>query len=401
MTWLGRGHFSTSITAQFQRNILMNRNHPHLLSILLLVHVLLYSTQQSSASKCEGHNNGEVCSAFPLLAAQKFDPNFANHETLFRQAEDFRWKKQQNRRSLQEISSDSAGGSSSSEEFDGFVADKDSMTCTSDVHMKPFNTQVRGVCLGGWQVLEPWITPSLFYQFLGQDQNSSALDTYSFCEVLGPEEGNRQLRRHWDTWVTQEIIQELAQVEHVNSFRLPVGDWSFAPYGPYVGCTDGSLDYIDKVLDWAAMYNITVLLDIHTMKGSQNGFDNSGQARRVEWTSKFSKWPEGETQTFLHWPIREANWMGEFDRETMSYPVIDFDNISHSLTAIANLVERYKDHPAVLGLEPINEPWEFTPIDELKKFYFEGYLIVKRQAPLWKYVMHDSFRFDINIWGML
>lgn len=29
------------------------------------------------------------------------------------------------------------------------------------------NWHMRGTSLGGWLVLEPWITPSLFYQFLG------------------------------------------------------------------------------------------------------------------------------------------------------------------------------------------------------------------------------------------
>jgi len=201
---------------------------------------------------------------------------------------------------------------------------------------------------------------SLFYQFLGKDETTTAVDTYTFCEVLGAEEANKQLRRHWDTWVTEEIIQELAEVAHVTSLRLPVGDWSFNSYGPFAGCTDGSLDYIDKLLGWADKYNLSVLLDVHTMKGSQNGFDNSGQARRVEWTSKFSKWPEGDTSTFLHWPIREANWMGTFDRASMTYPAVDMDNINHALTVVSNLVERFKDSPAVLGLEPINEPWEFT-----------------------------------------
>jgi glucan 1,3-beta-glucosidase len=27
---------------------------------------------------------------------------------------------------------------------------------------------ITGVNLGGWMVLEPWITPSLFYRFLGK-----------------------------------------------------------------------------------------------------------------------------------------------------------------------------------------------------------------------------------------
>ena len=47
---------------------------------------------------------------------------------------------------------------------------------------------LRGTSLGGWLVLEPWITPSLFYQFLGlTDQYGRdafehiAIDSKSFC----------------------------------------------------------------------------------------------------------------------------------------------------------------------------------------------------------------------------
>ena len=36
---------------------------------------------------------------------------------------------------------------------------------------KPKNDfHYRGTALGGWLVLEPWITPSLFYQFLGASE---------------------------------------------------------------------------------------------------------------------------------------------------------------------------------------------------------------------------------------
>eukprot|EP00586_Coscinodiscus_wailesii_P004058 CAMPEP_0172488684 /NCGR_PEP_ID=MMETSP1066-20121228/18332_1 /TAXON_ID=671091 /ORGANISM="Coscinodiscus wailesii, Strain CCMP2513" /LENGTH=673 /DNA_ID=CAMNT_0013256063 /DNA_START=132 /DNA_END=2153 /DNA_ORIENTATION=+ len=267
----------------------------------------------------------------------------------------------------------------------------------ADVHAIPFNEQVRGVNLGGWLVLEPWITPSMFYQFLNKGEGETGFDMYTFCEVLGPEEGNKQLRRHWDAWVTKDIIEELAGM-NVNSLRLPVGDWMYKPYGPYPGCTDGSLEYVDLLLDWAAEYNLTVLLDIHGMKDSQNGFDNSGQSLGFEWTSSVTVYPAGLT-TFQHWPIRAAEWMGKFDRKTTSYPQINYDNIEHSLDVIRGMVDMYKDHPAVFGLQPVNEPWELTPIEHLKDFYWEGYLIVKRSAPEWKYVMHDSFRFDPNVWG--
>ena len=121
-------------------------------------------------------------------------------------------------------------------EFTHFIAHLSSQTCSSDTHARPFNNQIRGVNLGGWMVLEPWITPSLFYQFLGGDETNTAFDTYTFCQVLGPEDANKQLRRHWETWVTEDIIKELAASGAVNSLRLPVGDYMYKPYGPYGKC---------------------------------------------------------------------------------------------------------------------------------------------------------------------
>ena len=117
--------------------------------------------------------------------------------------------------------------------YQHFVAMNETQTCIGDAHASPFNNQIRGVNLGGWMVLEPWITPSLFYQFLGQGPGTTAFDTYTFCEVLGAEEANRQLRNHWETWVTEEIIAQLAASGAVNSLRLPVGDFQYIPYGPY------------------------------------------------------------------------------------------------------------------------------------------------------------------------
>jgi aryl-phospho-beta-D-glucosidase BglC (GH1 family) len=82
-------------------------------------------------------------------------------------------------------------------------------------------------------------------------------------------------------------------------------------------------------------------------------------------------------------------WMSYFVLTTFSLPRVG-----------STIVDRYADHPAVLGIEPVNEPWQFTPIDALKRFYWEGYLIVKRRAPYWKYIIHDAFRFDENTWGV-
>ena len=158
-----------------------------------------------------------------------------------------------------------------------------------------------GTNIGGWQVLEPWITPSLFYRFLGKTKSEGVgMDSYTFCESLGPVEGNRVMRSHWDSWVTEEHIKGLAERE-VEIVRLPVGDWTLMPYGPYAGCMDGAAEKIDWFFDMCHKYGIKVLLDIHAMKGSQNGFDNSGQSLNLEWTDE---------NNFVHWPIEVANWMG-------------------------------------------------------------------------------------------
>ena len=109
---------------------------------------------------------------------------------------------------------------------------------TADVRA---SSALAGVNLGGWMVIQPWITPSLFYQFEGKPPAQTAMDMHGFCRVLGPTEGNRQLREHWRKWVTESDLRRLAKTG-VNSVRLPVGDWIWTPYEPYVGCTDGSLD---------------------------------------------------------------------------------------------------------------------------------------------------------------
>ena len=70
------------------------------------------------------------------------------------------------------------------------------------------------------------------------------MDSYSFCEALGPVEGNRWMKGHWDNWMTAEYMDELKK-RQVERIRLPVGDWSINQYGPYVGCMDGSAEKVD------------------------------------------------------------------------------------------------------------------------------------------------------------
>ncbi|KAE9326343.1 hypothetical protein PF008_g16667 [Phytophthora fragariae] len=167
------------------------------------------------------------------------------------------------------------------------------------------------------------------------------------------------------------------------------------PYEPYIGCTDGAVEALDRVANLAFKYNIDLLIDIHGLIGSQNGFDNSGMSSSVKWTSIASTRPIGTT-TFEHWPVRSAGWAGEFDPATNTYKSINYEHLNHSLATVAAIVDRYADHPAIIGLEPVNEPWELTPIDLLKDYYWKSYKRVKARAPHWKFVLHDSFRFGVQ-----
>ena len=105
----------------------------------------------------------------------------------------------------------------------------------------------------------------------------------------------------------------------VEIVRLPIGDWTLKPYGPYVGCTDGAKEKIQWFLDTAEKYGIHVLLDVHAVKGSQNGLDNSGISNRTVWKDE---------NNFSHWEQACGEWMGEWDNSKGHYVSINYDNIN-------------------------------------------------------------------------
>jgi len=133
-----------------------------------------------------------------------------------------------------------------------------------------------GAALGGLFVLEPWITPSLFYQFLGPTQrfgkdapNHVGMDAHTFCEALGQAEANRQLRVHWATWATEEHIKKLAEVG-ADHLRIPVPDWMFIPYEPFVECWAGSLEALERVIQWCGQYGMNRELTFQDLSTSHS-----------------------------------------------------------------------------------------------------------------------------------
>ncbi|KAM6498669.1 exo-beta-1,3-glucanase [Amanita muscaria] len=136
----------------------------------------------------------------------------------------------------------------------------------------PYGSQkVRGVNLGGWLVLEPWITPSIF----DNTGNAGVVDEWTFGLYQDRTTALNTLTNHWNTWITESDFAAIAAAG-LNHVRLPIGYWAFqvSPGEPYI---QGQLPYLQKAVTWAQNHGLKLIVDLHGAPGSQNGFDNSGQ----------------------------------------------------------------------------------------------------------------------------
>ncbi|KAI9266604.1 glycoside hydrolase superfamily [Phascolomyces articulosus] len=136
---------------------------------------------------------------------------------------------------------------------------------------------IRGINLGGWLVIEPFITPSLFDQFSASDK---VIDEYSLCKKLGPKEALRQIRDHYETFITEEDFAKIALMGF-NHVRIPMGHWAIQvvedePYVPHL-----SWEYLLRAIQWARKYGLRVMVELHTAPGSQNGWNHSGRYGQI------------------------------------------------------------------------------------------------------------------------
>jgi len=197
--------------------------------------------------------------------------------------------------------------------------------------------KIQGVSLGGWFVLEPFISPSLFEQF-GDDESEIPVDEYTFTEKLGKEEAERQLQKHWSTWITESDLKDIKNYG-LNMVRIPIGYWAFnlLEDDPYV---QGQEPYLDKALEWCKKNDLKVWIDLHGVPGSQNGFDNSGKRGNVTWQDD------------------EENI--ELSYETLDYIFGKYGG------------ENYTD--TIIGIEIINEPFHSKLNEtEMLQFYYNTY----------------------------
>lgn len=139
-------------------------------------------------------------------------------------------------------------------------------------------TPARGVNVGGWLSLEPFITPSLF----NYDPRLGIIDEYTLCKHLGSTEALAVLEKHYATFITEQTFIDIAAagLDHV---RIPFSYWAVQTYDddPYVFRT--SWRYLLRAIEWARKHGLRINLDLHGAPGSQNGWGHSGRQGQIGW----------------------------------------------------------------------------------------------------------------------
>ncbi|KAJ7109901.1 glycoside hydrolase family 5 protein [Mycena epipterygia] len=229
----------------------------------------------------------------------------------------------------------------------------------------PYGSEkVRGVNLGGWLVLEPWITPSLF----DNTGNANIVDEWTFGSLQNRGTATTALTNHWNTWITEADFAAIAAAG-LNHVRLPIGYWAFevGPGEPYI---QGQLPYLTKAITWATNHGLKLIIDLHGAPGSQNGFDNSGHKVPTP------QWHSNNT------------------------------NVQRTDAIIKTIASMVRDNPSnVPIIAPLNEPAGFDGADVLavtKQYWFDSYGNIRfpygtSQQSNTVELIHDAFQ-PLSFW---
>lgn len=155
---------------------------------------------------------------------------------------------------------------------------------------------IRGVNLGGWLSVEPFITPSLFTNY---KENQGVVDEYTLTKELGPSQAAKLLEKHYARFITEQdfIDVQAAGFDHV---RIPYSYWAITTYqgDPYVPKI--SWRYLLRGIEYARKYGLRVNLDLHGLPGSQNGWNHSGRQGNIGWLNGDDGALNGQRSLDLH-----------------------------------------------------------------------------------------------------
>lgn len=234
--------------------------------------------------------------------------------------------------------------------------------------------RIDGVNLGNWLVLEKWMDPKPFTRSAEDDEIWMHRTHVSLWSERNLAE---ELRRHRETYITLEDFRIIAD-HGINLVRIPIPYFIFGDWPGHPGC----ITYLDRAFRWARETGLKIMIDLHTVPGSQNGFDNGGLTGVCKWAQ-------------------------------------NTDLVEYTLNVLERLARRYRDEPALHGIEVLNEPvsWSvfhstsntakdsheasgstYVSLRFLKRFYRDAYARLRAVLrPETVIVFHDGFR--LLRWG--
>ena len=155
---------------------------------------------------------------------------------------------------------------------------------------------IRGVNLGGWLSIEPFITPSFFSGYTTHD---NVIDEYTLSQTLGATNAKSKIEQHYSSFVTEQTFADIqaAGFDHV---RIPFSYWAVITYDddPYV--PNVSWRYLLRSIEWARQHGLRVNLDLHGAPGSQNGWNHSGRQGVIGWLNGTDGTLNGERTISIH-----------------------------------------------------------------------------------------------------
>ena len=233
--------------------------------------------------------------------------------------------------------------------------------------------KVKGVNLGNWLVLEKWMSPALF-------EGTDAEDEYDLPRQLSREAYEARIHVHRAEYISEGDFVRIKAMG-LNTVRIPVPFFIFGDVEPYIGC----VKELDKAFNWAQRYGLKILIDLHTVPGGQNGFDNGGISGVCKWAQN-KEWVEFTLQVLEKLAERYGKHPSLFGIQPVNEP------ISESLWNAMNVQERYKPRNPEMA-----EGSAGVPNDFLRWFYVDAYYKLRKYLPEDKaIVLHDGF--DLMSW---
>ncbi|KAN0059734.1 hypothetical protein ACQY0O_008306 [Thecaphora frezii] len=162
-----------------------------------------------------------------------------------------------------------------------------------------YNTQkVRGVNIGNWLLFEGWMSSKLMRALNNHAINAPSanpiVDEWTAGLYSDYNWAAYVLQKHFDEWMTEADWKAIAAAG-LNHVRIPVPYFMFAeakgPNVPYL--TLNRFAKLKEGVQLAKKYGLKVWIDLHSVPGSQNGYDNSGHAGSINWANN----PSYYTQT--------------------------------------------------------------------------------------------------------